>query len=281
MSIGALIVIYNPDEDVFQNIDSFISEIDKLLIFDNSEMANTSCHKELSRRFPSKIEIVSKNTNVGIGAALNFGVQWALKNEYSWLLTMDQDSSFRDRTYFEEFALFSDKENVAVFSPNHSGDLGTAGSSASNICDEIIVMTSGNILNLEIYRQVGPFTDKLFIDEVDHDYCLRSHLLGFRIVRFKNAFLNHSLGAPLVVDSYRGRYTASQHSPTRIYYITRNNLYIFQRYFLQLPKFILRRVFNLLILYRDIVLYHQDKRERIEKGLLGVFHFIKGRYGKL
>ena len=34
-------------------------------------------------------------------------------------------------------------------------------------------MTSGNLLNLKIAEKIGDFEEKLFIDEVDHDYCYR------------------------------------------------------------------------------------------------------------
>jgi rhamnosyltransferase len=46
-----------------------------------------------------------------------------------------------------------------------------------------MVMTSGCLTNLAIWDESGGFSDELFIDEVDHDYCLNVRRHGYRVVR--------------------------------------------------------------------------------------------------
>ena len=53
-------------------------------------------------------------------------------------------------------------------------------------------MTSGSFLNLKVYKEAGPFVDKLFIDYVDFEYCLRLKKKGFKIYKLNNTYMQHN-----------------------------------------------------------------------------------------
>ena len=76
------------------------------------------------------------------------------------------------------------------------------------------------------------YDEKLFIDEVDHEYCYRCILNGFRIIRFEHIFFEHFIGKSffsgyfgLIAKRYR-----IIHSPIRVYFMVRNYLFVKKKY---------------------------------------------------
>ena len=94
MKIAGVVVLYNPDDNVRTNIDSYINELDILYVVDNSPIPNDN-NKKINCE---KIKYISNNGNKGIANALNVGANNALKENCEWLLTMDQDSTFKDNS---------------------------------------------------------------------------------------------------------------------------------------------------------------------------------------
>ena len=230
-NICGIITLYNPPASYLDNINTYINYLDILYLVDNTPIINHKDHDSLLRRFP-EIEILSFGKNIGIAAALNLGIKEGLKNNYSWLLTMDQDSSFDEdqaKRYFSSLP-FIDSSCVAVLSPSHK--VVSCGDDAVVYEKRNEVMTSGNLLNLLLIRHIGFFNEDLFIDSVDHDYCLRANLLGLEVLQAKNCFIQHVVG-----DLCQGSFlfglkkkTFHIHSPKRMYFIVRNSRYINKRY---------------------------------------------------
>ena len=103
-------------------------------------------------------------------------------------------------------------------------------------------MTSGNLVNLDAFRQVGPFMDELFIDSVDHEYCIRLQINGYKVIQLNGVLLEHTLGErrkhlfiyPLnffkknkSIVSYK---IVNNHNYIRKYYMVRNRLYVSRKY---------------------------------------------------
>jgi rhamnosyltransferase len=242
--IIASVVLYHPDKSLMRNIGSYIDFVDEIVVVDNSDVEDP-WFKAAFATF-DKIRYIHNQGNLGIAKALNIAAEYAISKGYKWILTMDQDSSFEESAaadYIEHFNR-SDKEHLAILSPfqldvNHQED------------DDAIqlVMTSANLLNLQRYKEIGGFNDDLFIDEVDHDYCLRAIGNGYVIKRV-NIKINHSLGKHKMIRAFGKKLVVSVHSPLRVYYITRNNLYMFRTYGQQFPELMKARK---LMLYRVLL----------------------------
>lgn len=228
--LSGVVVLYHPEiDELNQNISTYIDFVDVLFLVANSKFDEDLLFKS------KKIEIIANDSNLGIAKALNQGSVMALNRGCEWLLTMDQDSSFENNTFFKAFAQ-ADKTDVAIFSPNHSNiRRDEAGDNYEQSDSDLLVMTSGNIISLSAWKKIGGFEEKLFIDEVDHDYCLRAIQHGFRIIKYPNVYLNHKLGDLKEVKFLFAKFYISQHSPIRTYYIYRNNLYVFKKYFFSFP----------------------------------------------
>jgi rhamnosyltransferase len=90
IKLAAIIVTYNPKIDRFKDvINSIVNQVDFIIIVDNGSK-NINDIKEICS-IKSNIEIIENDINYGIGKALNIGIE-KLKNNYDWILTLDQDS---------------------------------------------------------------------------------------------------------------------------------------------------------------------------------------------
>ena len=144
---------------------------------------------------------------------------------------MDQDSFFKNN--FELFLKKLEKnkkllKDCVIISPYHLVKFGKEIllNEHEKISFVNAVMTSGNIINLKLSKRVGEFEEKLFIDEVDHEYCYRINEKKLKIARLNDVYLSHNLGE--ITKKFFIKST--NHNYLRRYYITRNKLYLQKKY---------------------------------------------------
>jgi rhamnosyltransferase len=225
--------LYFPDEtDVIKNIESYIEYLSVLFIIDNTGKKAGNVTKKFENY--QKVIYISNSQNEGIPVSLNKAAAMAYQRNCRWLLTMDQDSFFEEeagKRYFTSFEKdFYNKEDIGIVSPAHFNEM--VKDKQDYYSDLLSVLTSGNLVQLSIWKQVKGFDERLFIDEVDHEYCYRLKMAGYRIVQFNTIFLQHQLGKKNT-GGYLGvisRRTRTIHSPERIYFMVRNYLYVKRKY---------------------------------------------------
>jgi rhamnosyltransferase len=279
---GALI-LYNPESSVVKNVQSFIGNIAELLVVDNSDVIQPSTIEEL-QKLP-KVTYINNRGNMGIANALNMAASIAYNKKFQWLLTMDQDSSFIDgglSLLINDLQIsFSLYPNVALITPYHNvvDSFEKETDAKAGLHSITSCMTSGNIIDLEVWKSVGGFEEKLFIDYVDHEYCLRLKKFGKTIIQDDNVALNHKLG-DVKTFKFLGRRTASHHNYIRRYYITRNRLYLLNQYFSYQPRLAFRELYGLFAETVKILMQERDKLKKLKSTFRGVKDFLAGHYGK-
>lgn len=270
--ICGVTVLYNPTEEVFENINSYLNGLNKLYLVDNSEKENEKLKNKFIN-FSSKIEYIKMTENEGIAKALNVAKNKAIEENYNWFLTMDQDSKFENNDFIKMFELVKKyfKKDIAIFSPFHK----TVGSNCENkeIIEKDTVMTSGNLLNLKIAQEIGDFEEKFFIDEVDHDYCYRIRKENYKIIVLNKIILKHNLGN---MKKYRF-FSVTNHNYIRRYYITRNRCYMIKKYRDLKVKYIK----SLIIDFFKILFFENNKNLKIKMIYLGVKDFRNDITGKI
>ena len=291
MKLAGVVVVYNPSDSVLKSIDSYIDDIDILYVVDNSSSDNSKmfCGK--------KIKYIANLDNLGIAKALNIGAQNAIEDGYKFLLTMDQDSRFEKgglailKKNIIEYnknndliKLFGNNlNNIGIFTPVHviNNDPSIMGMPSSKFDSPVNVMTSGNIINLDIYKKIGGFKDWFFIDCVDFDYCLNLRRHGYNIVRLNEIRLNHELGSYVEKKIFGKVYSTFEHNYVRRYYIVRNRHYLYDIYhndfkeYCELEKKCTMREFKL------VWLCEKDKLKKTFYMLKGYFDYKKGIKGRL
>ena len=288
--VAAIIVSYNPDKNLLDSVNLLISQVEKIIIVDNGSIEEK--RKDISSIkdiYNERIEIIFNEENLGIATALNIGVREALKQGFNWILTMDQDSkASKDMVekMFEVYNNIDEKERKSILSifPNFVDERiqSIEENSVMNTYEYVDAdITSGNLVNSEVFDKVGFFDDSLFIDLVDTDFCMRLNEKNIKMIKVRDAILYHSLGESQSVKSILGKFNTSNHSALRRYYMTRNRFYIWEKY-KDLNSFTLNRDKKLFKKeFIKIILGEKDKVNKIKMVFKGYKDYKKGIRGKL
>lgn len=279
MLVG-VVVLYNPQSlTVINNINSYLENLDRLLIVDNSEVYNEEVLNFYKANNKVKYEYLGQN--MGIAFALNKGIDFAKLNNASMLLTMDQDSSFKSSEFIkfknflrEKASLYND---AIIFSPRQNvpyldGKLGIEKVNS--------VMTSGNVILLGKINEIGYFDEKLFIDSVDHEFCFRIKKHGYGVYRINDIKLEHNLGEIETKKFFNKKLYVTNHNYIRRYYITRNLFYVMKIYSNSNIRFLKFAISNLFWSILSISLFETDKLLKIRSIFMGLKDFKRGKLGK-
>ena len=278
MKIAGMVTLYNPDNSVKQNIESYLLEIDKLYVVDNTP------DKENIHLLPnsSKIEYLPQYDNIGVASALNIAARKAIKDKYTWLLTMDQDSKFK-KNQLSKMIDYREKEdckNIGIVSPWHVINTGI-NKPKEKIDYPLEVMTSGNLVNLQAYKKIGGYKDWYFIDDIDIEYCMNLNINNYKVVRLNYVELKHDLGDIEIKHRLGRNFVCSNHNYIRRYYMVRNTFYLCDSYYKYFPgycKFLKRGLRGQL---QNIILFEKDKFKKVYNMYRGYKDYkknIKGKY---
>ena len=276
MKLAGVVVWYNPSKKDIKNINSYIKSIDKLYIVDNSENGSNESKIPNSK----KVEYIYQHENLGIAKALNIACYKAIKEKYKFILTMDQDSCFKSNDVDKMKNKISslDLSEIGIISPWHKTKLKLE-KPKEEIDYPLDVMTSGNILNLDIFQKIGGFKEFLFIDGVDIEYCLNLKKNGYKVMRINSIEMQHDLGDIFYRNFLGKEFMCDNHNYLRIYYMTRNYRYIRKEYRNIAPEFcdILVKIKGLIF---KIVFYEKDKFRKLRSIVFGIYDYKHNNYGK-
>lgn len=277
--IAAVVLLYHPDLQVLENVQSYLPDIETLYLWDNSPGKAGDVIAALKRL--SKTEYLTEGRNVGVGRALNIAARRAMEGNCDYLLTMDQDSTATPGMIRTMLSSVTDFDRVGLISPFHRDRRAPSRAPSSGVDRVLVTMTSGNLLSLSVFGHVGGFSEELFIDFVDVDFCFRLNLLGFQVIQINEAILSHGLGnfsARRIV----GRVVHPRnHSPVRYFYQARNRLYLrrlyrglFQAYFRYESKAFWRGIVKM-------ILYEEERLRKIAMIIRGVWAYLQEDFGPL
>lgn len=220
-TVGSCTVLYNPNESVLTNLNSYSNCVDVSVVVDNSDTKN-----EISQSLKNDPNFIyiDMDGNKGIAAALNKGIEYLNSKNIDFALTMDQDSLFPTKYYQDIMKLVNKyKTDYSVIGLNFNQENGGL--------DEIIEVpywiTSGNFVNISDFMSVGGFMNELVIDYVDFELGYKFKKNGFKICYLKDFSLKHTIGNPIEIHLFGKTYYAMNHPPIRYYYRYRNAYYLY------------------------------------------------------
>ncbi len=274
MKFVATVVLYNPENDLIDNIKSYSEAVEKVYVIDNSEHPDAMLVASL-QDIP-KLEYLPLGENKGIACALNLALREAKKDRADYLLTMDQDTAFRenDAKKMIDFIIANTDDAVAIYAANTADYDGYKDS--ENVT---LMLTSGNVIKCDVIDKIGGFDESLFIDWVDQDICYRLINIGYRLCRLNRMRIYHRLGKTEVIDIFGYKMKYVTHSPIRYYYMTRNKFYVLRKNGASLLQMI-RFFFGTLIMGIQVVLLENNKRKKVKSMAVGIYDFFRGRMGK-
>ena len=277
VKLAGMVTLYNPTDEDINNINSYIDDVDVLYVIDNTE------GKDNKDRLPKnkKIKYFFKNENVGVATALNYAAKMAIDDGYKYLLTNDQDTFFK-KDVVKGLKKVVEKEDMSKYGivvPWHNTKLHLKKVTEGYDYPET-TMTSGNILNLEVWQETGGFIDWFFIDGIDIEYSLKIRKKGYKILRVNSLEIDHNLGDIKYKHFFGKEIIISNHNYLRRYYIMRNNHYVFDMHKDFAPH-ICWSLLNQRATYIGILLYEKNKFRKLlsmYRGLRDYKRGIKGKY---
>jgi rhamnosyltransferase len=290
-SCCAIFISYNPEHSFVYNVTQIVNQVREIIIIDNnSELSSTIFLEELEQN--QKVTIIYNQKNLGIAAALNQGVSYAIEHNYEWIATFDQDSRAPENfmeSMFTTYDKYEFKHELAIISPCYFNEvygitMPDKGKLISNIdYESMITITSGNLIKTSILKQIGLFQEDFFIDCVDTEFCLKCKINGLKIVVSCNSLLDHNLGE-IAQHYFLGKtYFTTNHSPVRRFYRARNRLLIYQNYFFA-KNSVRQWIFkDILISFKEILLvllFESNRIEKIQFFLIGIVHGLRGKGGE-
>lgn len=233
-NVIAVVPTYHPGPEVEGHLRALAEQVDRVVAVDDG--SGPAADDRLAAIAQAGVEVIRLDRNSGIARALNTGIDVALRRGAEYVLTIDQDTELPPGYVAACLATFAkanavtrlgivctDRVNGAPSLPTWQSPEGIG------LVPEAI--QSGMVFTRRCLEVVGPFDERLVIDCVDTEYCIRARDRGFRIGVAHGTDINHALGEMvpyrpfgLRLRNRNGTYLYQYHSPFRQYYIVRNNI---------------------------------------------------------
>lgn len=282
--VCAVIVTYHPTAQTLENLPNVLAQVQGLVVVDNGSNADEiDPLRKASQTIGFKM--IENGENLGVAEALNQGVRWAKSEGYPWAILFDQDSRITEGFIGQLFSAWKShphREQVGSIQPRYADPETHFEAAVPRASDgsPVLPMTSGALMPVWIFDRIGWFASEYFIDLVDWEYCFRIRAAGYLIADAKQALLLHAPGNPAETTFLGRTFHPSHHSAIRRYYISRNCIAFYRKYFFSFPGWILKSIYRQL--YEMIVCFiaEEDRARKFRNFLLGTWDGLTGKMGK-
>lgn len=244
--VVAIVVTYLPSRAALEQLLQAVQpQTEGIVIVDNTPAGGA----DLPASPSADVAVIRNGRNVGLAAAQNQGIRWAVARGFTHVFMLDQDSvPDRDcvaRLYEAALGLAGKGIAVGTVGPcvldNRTGRAYSFKrftftgikhqhcAAESDLVPTDFVIASGSLTSMEALQAIGAMDDGLFIDRIDIDWCLRAAAMGYGVYGVCAARLRHEPGERSK-RVWIGRWTeAAVHSPERTYYMIRNSILLYRK----------------------------------------------------
>jgi len=288
-----------------QAVNSCLSAIKNQSIpITNIFIVDNSSNQSITRSTQDTLIIEHHPENLGVSGGLNIALKWAIKHNYDFIWTFDQDSLPTTNCLEILLGVYqklsADNYQIGIIAPTpmdtktqevvqgavfdryyfigceHQEDL------ELYECDAPI--TSGSLINLAATKTIFFPRADLFIDGVDIDYGMRLKKQGFHNIIVTQAIMYHNFGKPIQIKLFNQERYIQKYSALRHYYICRNHTYLETRYAqgcYRLISLLWRTKYMVYTIFWISLYDAEGKFVKIWACLLGTYHGLIGKLGKL
>lgn len=230
--VCAIVVTHQPDCDgVVDQLAALRPQVERIVFVDNA--SDESVRHQLRRITDSNAQLIELPENIGVGAAHNIGIRIARNADCSHVLLLDHDS-VPDAAMVEHLIdglrIAESTSRVSAVGPMYQDPRTGQGGRFVRLRKEKsetpdgltpvdFLITSGSLIPIAVFEDVGLFDANLFVDYVDTEWCLRATDLGYRLFGVPAATMFHTIGDD--VTRTLG-FSIPAYSPRRLYYQARN-----------------------------------------------------------
>ncbi len=296
--IAAVVVTYLPEAGVRSRLDAIARECGRVIVVDNGS-------DDVGRALLAGdgVELIALGENRGLAVALNVGLARAISLGFDWAVTFDQDSTPQPGmvdALWRSRQRFAEPEKVAVVGPRLREErvvhedhrwvvphlrcrwwFSRVPCACGDLAGVAFVITSGALNDLRVYRKIGPMDDALFIDYIDHEYCLRARRAGYEIVVSADAWLVHNFGAQREFRMAGRVVRPTFHSALRLRYIARNRWRVWRRHARAVPHWASFDSLWCLHVFARVMLLENARGAKFCGMVRGTWDGLLGRTGKI
>lgn len=278
-----------------------VPQVERVLVVDNSPEDDITVPSLCGELGIPTIELTRLGSNRGIAKALNVGIEAARSAGATHVLLSDQDSE--PACDMVEGLLRAEADLR-----RHIARIGAIGSSFTSVnsgklfpfhvrvkgrplygrrsasveephVEAITLITSGTLVPMAVFDEVGLMREDFFIDCVDTEWCYRARARGFLLYGTAWATMVHRMGDATLQFWFFGWIKGNVHSPLRIYYQIRNLVRLqFNGY--RGVRWRLRIIWSFTAIIYCHVFYGSARRASLRMALRGLCDGLRGRMGE-
>jgi rhamnosyltransferase len=282
--VCAVVVAYFPDDGFSGRLRIIAPQVDALVVVDNTLGQAGAWQTELTKDRTGRIHLISNRVNLGIAKALNQGLEYALKIDCRWILTLDQDSQCHPGMVQALLQTASSCEDKPVviggnYFDAKRGRHEVTVDGTEDCLERKTVITSGCMVDATFAQRIGGYREDYFIDQVDHEFCLRVRRHGRRVVISRKPVMDHSVGGHRGPKVPLLGMMLPDHSALRKYYITRNSVATVRAFWTREPAWSLVRMIRLFLGLPAMLLLEKDKSTKARAFAAGLRDGLGNRMG--
>jgi len=285
--VCAVVITFFPDEGFPERLEKIAAQAFRVIVVDNGSTGKSGENLERALGVSESVTCIRNSENLGVAAALNQGIRKALEEgDCQWIVTFDQDSLPAEDMVEKMLTVWRSHphpERLMVAGPRTAFVDSTSQPGPSedrSWCEVTHVITSGSLISRRAFHLAGYYNERLFIDYVDIEYCLRLRSLGYQVIEVHSTEMLHHMGR-LQERLFLGeKVHPTHHPPLRRYYQFRNALLLHRQYReSQRPWRRKNRIILMKILIL-ILLYEKQRLRSLFQILRGIGHGLAGRSGR-
>lgn len=298
-NICAIVVTYHPDILTLDKlVEATRSQVENILIVNNGYPDDVIQWFD-QRKEKENIYVLNLEKNLGVAAGHNRGIQWAIDNNFKYVILLDQDSIPMPQMVSKLMTAYEELRNknllVSAVGPRcqdsrtgkmshfvRYGFLKYRIPQRNNygVVSVDFLYSSGSLISVESLESIGYMDEQLFIDHVDTEWFLRARGKGYKAFGVCDALMQHSLGDDTIPVWFVRWWNIPKHSPLRHYYTFRNSILIYKRKYARL-SWILNDMLRNFMIFCFFVIFSNSRSKHAIFMILGVIHGVKGFSGNL
>jgi rhamnosyltransferase len=272
----AIVTAYRPDDAFASRFAPIVATCRSIIVVDNTPGGHPFA--DLGAPFV----VLQDGRNKGLGKALNLGIARARELGCDAVVLFDQDSRPSSSLVTGLLAALDRGDPArSVVAPTHLDDQNAVATPAparptrGGLRPTTCLPTSGMLFRIEAWPSSPHFSEELFLDLVDFDWCWRMREVGWRFYRVSDVPMLHRLG---LAERKLFGLTFHVPAPYRHYFQFRDTLRVTPRAYVPLYSKI--RLLGILPLKLLAYPWLLDRGvERLRWMLLGIADAWRGRGG--
>lgn len=297
--VAAIVVLYHPEPASLRfAVQALLAQAQWLICVDNSGCEVALLH-DIAAMGPGRVCCVDMGGNLGVGAAINRGIEMARNKGCSHVVLCDQDSIPQPGMIGEmlrvEVAGTAWGLDVSAVGPrcvsmdggHHAhflrcGSIGFKRVNCKQADDWVVadfLISSGSLIRMSVIDAIGAMDEGFFIDMVDTDWFLRANHSGWVALGACRATMVHRLGEQTRVIYWPRQRTLAIHRPARYYYMFRNRLVLYRRRYAPL-SWVVPDMLQLLQIALYFGVIHSARLQNLRMMLRGCIDGLRGVSGE-